>query len=64
VKEFHYMGPARAVSVEVDPDGKIPLDVRPANNSFTLEPETTPFAKAMVTVLDWCEDVMTMCAFF
>ena len=64
VKEYHYVSRSNAVSIEVDPDGKIPMDVKPANNSLSVSPSATPFTKAAVLIMHCFQDFMAACSLF
>jgi hypothetical protein len=64
-KAFVYDRPDRAVSVEVDPDRVLLLDVNYTNNSRTLKPAAAPAAtKWSLTWMLWLQDLMMTWAFF
>lgn len=61
-KEWTYVGPHRIVSVEIDPAGKIPLDINLINNSLTLEPDQTGILRYFTAVLTWLQSTMVSMA--
>jgi hypothetical protein len=62
---FTYVRPSRAVSVEVDPQRVLVLDVAYTNNSRTMQPRTREAGlKWALTWMAWLQDVMLTYAFF
>lgn len=62
---FSYRRSVPAVSVEVDPDRVLLLDIDRTNNSRTLEPQSGEAStKWMLVWLGWLEDLMLTYAFF
>ncbi|MEM1216552.1 MAG: hypothetical protein AAGJ82_12745, partial [Bacteroidota bacterium] len=53
--EWVYTGTRRIVSVEIDPDLRIPLDRNLLNNSLTLRADTTGLERFFTSVLGWLE---------
>jgi hypothetical protein len=64
-KILRYSKRAQAVSVRVDPDRVLLLDVNLTNNSMTLEPRATEAARKWSLVwMTWLQDLMLTWAFF
>ena len=64
-KLFEIEKPVRAVSVEVDPDHVLVLDVNYTNNSATLAPRATQAArKWSLAWLVWLQDHLLTYGFF
>jgi hypothetical protein len=62
---YTYERTARAISVEVDPDRVLLLDVNYTNNSATLEPRAGEAARKWTLAwLVWLQQLMLTCAFF
>jgi len=61
-KDWIYLGPNKIISVEIDPNGKIPLDTNLINNSLTLEPEQTGILRYFTAVLTWLQATMVSMA--
>jgi hypothetical protein len=62
---FEYVKPARAVSVQVDPDRVLLLDVNYTNNSITLKPRASAVAdRWTLTWIVWLQDLLMNYAFF
>jgi hypothetical protein len=52
--------PAKLVSVEVDPERLMVLDVDPLNNSRRLEPDRRPAAKILVHMMFWLQNLFEL----
>jgi hypothetical protein len=52
-----FTGPAKLVSVEVDPDGRMALDVNRLNNGRRAEPDPAPALALVVDVLYWLQSL-------
>jgi len=63
-KEYRYEGPARAVALEVDPDGKLPLDIKPMNNTYVVETPVAAGWKAAVSVMHWLQNILMSASLF
>jgi hypothetical protein len=64
-KAFEVERPARAVSVQVDPERVLLLDAHYTNNSKTLEPRTSAAGrKWSLTWLIWLQDHLLTYGFF
>ncbi len=62
---YRYEGPARAVSLEVDPDRVLLLDVNYTNNSLTLAPQAEAAAdRWTLHWLVWLQDLLLTWSFF
>jgi aminopeptidase N len=62
---YTYERPARAVSVEVDPERVLLLDVNYTNNSRTLQPRASQASlKWALKWLTWLQDLLLTYAFF
>lgn len=55
--EMKHVGPSRAVSAVVDPDGKLALDINTLNNSRMVEPSETPVDGFCVHLLFWLQNL-------
>ena len=64
-RAFTWDRPARGVSVQVDPDRVLLLDIDYTNNSQTLEPATSEAStKWALTWMVWVQDLMLTWSFF
>jgi hypothetical protein len=64
-QSFRYEKPSRAVSVAVDPDRVLLLDVNYTNNSLTLRPRATEAAdRWSLAWIVWLQDLLLNYAFF
>jgi len=62
---YIYERPSQALSVQVDPDRRLLLDINYTNNSATLEPRAGDASlKWSLTWLTWLQDLMLTYAFF
>jgi aminopeptidase N len=62
---YAYDRPSKAVSVQIDPDRVLLLDVNYTNNSRTLAPRTTDASwKWALKWMTWLEDLMLTYGFF
>ena len=61
-KDWTYIGPNKIISVEIDPNRKIPLDINFINNSLTLEPEQTGILRYFTALLTWLQAIMVSMA--
>jgi hypothetical protein len=59
-KRFVYVGPAKVVSAEVDPDHKWLLDVNFTNNSLVLEPKRGPVLKYALGFMGWFQGLLSL----
>jgi len=59
-KRFVYVGPAKVVSAEVDPDHKWLLDVNFTNNSLVLEPKRGPVLKYALGFMSWFQGLLSL----
>lgn len=57
--ELRYRGRGRIVCVELDPDGRIPLDGNGINNSLHLQNDKTGIWRHAVSFLTWMEAALT-----
>ena len=51
--------PEKVEWAKVDPEQKIYMDVNLNNNSYTTNPDKTPFRKYMTKIIFWVENLMT-----
>jgi hypothetical protein len=64
-QSFVYVRPSKAVSVQVDPDRVLLLDVNYTNNSITLQPKAAEAAdRWALTWMVWLQDLLLNYAFF
>jgi hypothetical protein len=62
---YTYDRPAQAVSVQIDPERLLLLDVNYTNNSAALEPRSREASvKWSLKWMTWLQDLMVTCAFF
>ena len=62
---YIYDRPAQAVSVQIDPERLLLLDVNYTNNSAALEPRSREASvKWSLKWMTWLQDLMVTCAFF
>jgi len=62
---YEYLKPSRAVSLQVDPDRVLLLDVNYTNNSITLHPRAAEAAdRWTLTWVVWLQDLLMNYAFF
>jgi hypothetical protein len=59
---YRMVRPAKLVSVEIDPERLMLLDVDPLNNSRRLEPDRTPAAKVLVHLMFWLQNLFALSA--
>lgn len=55
---FSYRGIRRIVCAEVDPAGKIPLDINQLNNSYTEEQPKPGLLRTCMSLLSWLQGMM------
>jgi len=56
--DFKFTGPAAVAAATVDPDRKILLDVRYANNGRTMKPQARPVMKWTENLVFWAEQLL------
>jgi hypothetical protein len=62
---FEYVKPSKAVSLQVDPDRVLLLDVNYTNNSITLKPKAGEAADRWTLAwIVWLQDLLMNYAFF
>ena len=62
---YEYIRPSKAISVQVDPDRVLLLDVNYTNNSITLKPRAEEAAdRWTLTWIVWLQDLLMNYAFF
>jgi aminopeptidase N len=64
LKNYKFLGTAKLISVEIDPDDKVYFDINHNNNSYTLKPETAGIRKYVLKVLFWLQNIMQFTTFF
>jgi hypothetical protein len=64
LKTYKFLGSAKIVSVEIDPDKKMYFDINHNNNSYTLKPEKAGIRKYVLKVLFWLQNIMQFTTFF
>jgi len=60
---FEFTGPLKVISVQIDPQQKLGLDVDLNNNSLTLQPESAPLWKYAAKAVFWIQNLMQAVSF-
>lgn len=62
-KVFEFVGKAKIVSAQIDPQQKISLDLDLNNNSLTLKPDNTSMWKYAMKAIFWIQNLFQMLSF-
>ncbi len=63
-KVFQYSGNKKVISVHIDPQQKIWIDLDLNNNSLTIEPVKAPLYKLGVKTIFWIQNILQSVSFF
>lgn len=63
-QEFKFQSNVKILWVQIDPKNKNLMDVNPANNSVSLQPETNPVWKYTVKFLFWLQNIIQSVVWF
>ncbi|MCH2021362.1 MAG: M1 family metallopeptidase [Saprospiraceae bacterium] len=56
--DFTYRGLGQIISVEIDPNRKIPIDKNLINNSYTVEPKSKGLYRYLISFITWLQTAM------